>query len=269
MIQCNCVCHGRFDHPCDVPGGCGHLHQADVLERPSAACRVCRPPRGTRPWKLAPSGYTACQHCVDDMTEQLTEIRQRYYLLNPRPGSCTGDMSGRGSPGFGSRSPASDHIVVMRDSRSSPVAHVWRGSDGRIHREATRPPLSVFGALLIEAVDTAERRRLSDTHEFGSVAGLVPFLTRHLDWWATQRDVGEFGAKLRVLVSQLRPVTGSPRPKPFARCPNTIDLGEHTRSCGGPIFPPESTSDVIQCSACGRPWDLAEWRQLGDLLRAA
>lgn len=25
-LTCPCECHGRFDHPCNVEGGCGHLH---------------------------------------------------------------------------------------------------------------------------------------------------------------------------------------------------------------------------------------------------
>lgn len=154
----------------------------------------------------------------------------------------------------------------MRDARSSTDAHVWVGGDGRIHRESERPPLSVFGGLLIEAVDTVERRSLSETSELASVAGLVAFLGRHLVWWAAQEDVGEFAGRLDQLVSQLRPVTGEPRPRPFARCPNPIDLGDEIeRMCGGPLFPPVSLfAGVIACGGCGRGWEKDEWGLLGS-----
>lgn len=269
MVTCPCGCHDGFQRPCTVADGCGHLHRATGMDRPDSACRSCRPPRGTNPWRLAPSGYTACESCRDTMEDNLDEIQWRYYLLNPRPGS-SGDLDHRGSPGFGSRSPASDHVIVMRDGRSSHCARVWVGSDGRVHREPEKPPLSVYSVLLTEAVDTAERRVLSDRSEFESVLGLTVFLTRHIDWWGTQRDVGEFAGKLRRLVSQLRPVTGTPHPKPFARCPNTIDLGDGTRTCGGPLFAPVSLAvGVIECVGCGREWERPEWDEFGQLLRSA
>lgn len=31
--RCPCECHGRFGHPCNVVGGCGHLHQEEPLQQ--------------------------------------------------------------------------------------------------------------------------------------------------------------------------------------------------------------------------------------------
>jgi len=46
----------------------------------------------------------------------------------------------------------------MTDPRSSEVARTWRGADGRLHREAERPPLSVFGVLDTLAWEVVEAR---------------------------------------------------------------------------------------------------------------
>jgi hypothetical protein len=269
-VTCRCDCHGRFEAPCTISGGCGHLHAADVMERPSSACRSCRPPKGTRPWKLAERGFFACEQCGDEMANNLEEIGQRYYLLSPMQGGMGLD-GGRMAPGFESKAPGSDHIIVMRDHRSSDVAKVWVGGDGKIHREQDRPPLSVFGVLLTEAFDTAERRGLTQTTMFESVAQLTVFLARHLGWWSRQEDVGDFAERLRTLVNQLRPVTGAPRPKPFAQCPNVIELGDgETRVCGGPVYPPETLAmPVMECGGCGESWDRGNWEQLGQQMRSA
>ena len=271
MRVCRCECHGRFEHPCSIPGGCGHLHQASALDRPSNACIVCKPPRGKHSWKLSESGFFTCQQCRDGITSDLEEIGQRYYLLNPRPGSSSACDGTRGAPGFGSRSPASDHIIVMRDSRSAAEAHVWMGGDGRVHRESDHPPLSVFSILFTEAQDTFERRSLSDASLFSSVIGLTVFLGRHVEWWCRQSDVDQFAGRVGALVNQLRPVTGEPRPKPFARCPNVIDLGEgETRTCGGLLYVPDTlAAGVILCQGCGRPWNRDEWSQLSSAVRVA
>lgn len=262
-MSCSCTCHGRSEVVCSISGGCGHLHAADVMERPSSACLACPPPKGTRPWKRAERGFFACEQCTDEMASNLVEVEQRYYRLSPIQGGGAGD--GQPMPKeWESKSPGSDYIIVMRDSRSSQDVKVWIGGDGRIHRESERPPLSVYGVLVTEAFDTAERRELTRTTSFESVAALTTFLSRHLGWWARQDDVGEFAEKLRGLVAQLRPVTGDPRPKPFARCPNVIELGEgKSAPCGGSLYAPPAWSTAIECRDCGETWDRPKWRQLG------
>ena len=238
--------------------------------RPASACVTCKPPKATQAWRRAELGFV-CEACADRIPELLAEIAARYTLLSARPGG-NGDLGHRGAPGFGSRSPAQDHVIAMRDRRSSSQAHVWLGGDGRVHTESTRPPLSVWLVLVTEATDVAERRELSALPG-GAVPVLCEFLARHTDWWCHQPDVGIYFGRLRALARQLASVTRlegeEPRSRPFARCPNTLDLGEHTRTCGGPLYPPQASSSIIGCAACGRDWDRPEWGRLGLLLRSA
>jgi len=237
---------------------------SDPAVRPDWACLTHLPPTGTAPWRQAHEGYRTCDNCLDLIRGRLTEIAKRYGRLDPSPGA-SGDGS-RGAPGFGSRPPASDHVIVMTDPRSSSVARVWRGADGRLHRESERPPLSVFGVLDTLAWEVAEARGFDGGHGQRDVAGLCRWLDNQLDWITREEMVVELDVALRRLVAQLRPVTGDPR-RPIGSCPNTIDDGEHTRECGTRLYAP-LLGDTVACRACGRQWRSDEWMHLGDLLDA-
>src|SRR5690349_10517369 len=112
----------------------------DPLARPAGACVLCPPPRG-HAWTRADDRYVTCGGCCDKLRSRITEIAERYLRLDPRPGS-SGEAGSRGAPGFGSRAPASVHIISMMDPRSSQDSRVWLGKDGRVHQEETSPPRS-------------------------------------------------------------------------------------------------------------------------------
>lgn len=229
--------------------------------RPPGACQLCLPPHSnTRPWRQADPGYRTCGGCADWLETTLADIAERYARLDARPGR-SGD-NGRGSPGFVSVPPGSVHIMAMRDARSSPQAHVWMGSDGRVHRESLRPPLSVVNVLQTEAWAVAEVRGYTEAVP-GDVGALCRWLTAQLDWLTRQDTVADTAHALRQLQAQLRPVTGDPRIW-IATCPNTIDEGEHTRTCGNNLYAP-AKSDVIRCAACDRRWPRTKWVRLGQL----
>lgn len=248
---------------------------SDALTRPGGACVLCKPPLGARSWVRAYSGHRTCEHCQDKLTRTLGEIADRYEKLNPRPGA-QGDIGGRGSPGFGSRSPASDHVIAIRDARSSDVARVWVGGDGRVHKESERAPLSVYTTLLTEVFDVAERRSMSLPDPCLRVRHLTEWLKRHVEWLTRQENVVEFRDVLKALTRQLKPLTGDKPKKPFGHCPNTIDDGDHSHECGGPLFPPPVTYGTIKCDKCGRKWRRGEdpdehghdeWDRLGKLIK--
>jgi hypothetical protein len=152
----------------------------------------------------------------------------------------------------------------MTDPRSSSIARTWRGADGRLHRESERPPLSVFGVLDTLAWEVAETRDFAAGHGQRDVAGLCRWLDHQLDWVTREELVLEFDVELRRLVAQLRPVTGEPRIW-IARCPNTIDEGDHTRQCDADLFAPTGGSETIRCGGCGRRWPRWEWEDLGRI----
>lgn len=235
-------------------------------ERPPRACLLCPPPRKVGAWRLADDGYRTCAACLDRLRDTLREVGARWAALDPRPGA-QGEHGGRGAPGFGSRSPGSDHVIAMRDDRSTTVARVWLGSDGKIHRESERPPLSVRGELGRMAFYVAEVRDLTGPKPW-SVTAIVDWLDGQLDWITRRDGVGDFAATVRTLAAQLRPMTGEPGARRIGLCPNTVDEGEHTRECGAELRAP-LRGDEIRCRACGRRWPREEWLQLGRTLQAA
>lgn len=276
---------------------------APVLTRPDYACVLCLPPLGSRAWRRAEDGYRTCDTCLERLGEVLLDVVVRYQRLNPTPGS-NADAGGRGAPGFGSRSPASEHIILMRDRRSKscevafdgkvyvwdpkyqerlpvgvegplepPGAYVehreaWFGGDGRAHFEQERPPLSVPFTLSSLADLVAEERDM--TAPRGTVNDIAVWLDHQLDYVARQDWVTDVHEQLARLLGQLKPVTGDPKIK-IGECPNTIDEGEHTRECRTPLFAPTDSSkdDTIRCAGCGRPWPRENWVELGKLMQAA
>lgn len=233
---------------------------------PEGRCLLCPPPRGGRPWRRADEGYCTCNSCLERVRERLAEVGDRWAVLDPRPGAQGDDGTPR-PPGFGSRSPASDHVVAVRDWRSTRVARTWRGADGRVHRESQRPPLSVLAELFTLAQHVATARNM-DGPAVLTVEKISAWLDGQLDWVTRQPGVVDFDRVLRELVAQLRPLTGEPRPKRIGKCPNTIDEGEHTRECATPLFAPLK-GDEIRCWACGRRWPRDEWLGLGRTLQVA
>lgn len=233
---------------------------------PESRCLLCPPPSEGRSWRRADGGYRTCSGCLDRVRERLAEVDARYAALSPRPGA-QGNDGGPRPPGFGSRSPASDHVVAVRDWRSSRTARAWIGADGRVHHESQHPPLSVLAELFTLARHVADARELDGPMRL-TVAEIVRWLDGQLDWVTRQAGVVSFDRVLRELVGQLRPLTGEPRPKFIGECPNTIDEGEHTRECGARLYAPHR-GDEIRCRACGRRWPRGEWLALGRTMPVA
>lgn len=232
------------------------------LERPESACRTCRPPK-TDAWTLAEHGWRVCDRCFDRLEDMLSEINRRFFLLDPRPGR--GRLDSRGSPGFGSRSPANETVIAMRDPGSGTTAKVWLAADGRVHREDENPPRGVFNELLTYAVDVCERRGF-ERHGCASVPELCVWLAKHLDWMVRQDSIVEFHTAMARLVRQLRPVTGERR----------IGIGK-CGECGARLYAPTQVTvdpalgivaycDVIFCSGCEAQWQRSDWLNLGDEL---
>lgn len=169
-------------------------------------------------------------------------------MLDPTPSSGGWDGS-RGSPGFGSRSPASDHIIAMMDRRSSSDARVWVGGDGRVHREATNPPLSVFSVLDTWVWDVAEQRAF-DHRQLVSVEAVCRWLDNQLDWICRHEAVADFHEDVRKLLGQLRPASGE-RSVRVGTCPE----------CDAKLFAPKE-GDTIVCMECGERWPRPKWEHL-------
>lgn len=271
-------------------------------ERPAHACLLCPPPKN-RAWWPADPGYRTCSDCYDKIREQLREIGVRYLALDASPGA-SGEPSGRGAPGFGSRPAASPHVITMTDwrSKSCEVAfdgvqyvwdpnadtvlepgqygppggayverrEVWFGRDGRGHTEQENPPRSIPLALSGIAAMIAEERGMNSPTT-RQVPDLVRWIDAQMDWITRNDIVGDIRDELRSLAMQLRPVTGEPGRRHIGTCPRVIDEGEHTRECGTRLYAPVS-GDTIRCGnaeVCEGEWPRDEWLRLGSLLKDA
>lgn len=219
------------------------------IERPDYACRTCRPPK-TDAWILAEHGWRVCDGCFDRLADMLTEINVRFFLLDPRPGGGRSDS--RGAPGFGSRSPGSEHVIAMQDPSSGTGARVWLAQDGRVHREDENPPRSVLNELMTFAVDVCECRGIAH-HGCVSVPELCRWLRNHLGWIVCQESVVEFYSGLSRLVHQLRPVTGERR----------VGIGKC--KCGARLYAP-TEGDTVWCAGCDVSWGMSAWLPLSDQL---
>lgn len=237
-----------------------------TIQRPTNACVLCPPPK-TQAWWPADPSYKTCSNCYDRLRQHLNDIPTRYHMLDPNPGT-TGEHGSRGAPGYGSRAPASEHIIAMRDRRSSPIARTWLGRDGRLHRESERPPLSVHNVLDTLAWDIAEHRGTTGPAPHLGVPDLARWIDNNLDWITRQDSVVDLDHALRTLLTQLKPVTGDPGRRHIGFCPNTIDEDQVTRECGARLYAPLK-GDTIVCGTCDRVWPRSEWLRLGDLLVAS
>jgi len=240
----------------------------DPLARPSWACCLCPPPRNHN-WVRADDRHATCSPCYQRMREQLDEVESRYLQLDPRPGGSGIDGS-RGAPGFGSRPPGSVHIMAARDPRSSQVARVWVGRDGRVHAEDERPVPSVHGVLSTLAWAVAEHRAAHGSSINGEVAGpddradvfgLARYLDKHIDHVTRYAELAlEVDAALRDLLGVLRPVTGARRRK-AGNCPTPVVVDEESgrkEPCGTKLYA-SLDKDLIVCPSCGTPWRIEDW----------
>lgn len=232
-------------------------------DRPDGACLTHRPPKPDRPWTRADPGYATCRACYDrlhgwlspltrDNDGQPDSIPALFAALDPRPGVT--DHARRG-PGFGSRSPASDHVIAIRDPRS---ARVYPSDPHSAPGILTAWVQAVWedryeDAALGLADYWRRRARLPTT-----VAEAAVWLDRHLDWITRRGMVTDLHTELGELHSQLRAATGRRGQPPVGRCIELLATGE----CGAPIYmprgekpraPDEPIQDLpeLVCGSCG------------------
>jgi hypothetical protein len=215
----------------------------------TAVCIVPRCNRGdSRPRE---TDRYACANCVTALRHTLRGIEVYAHLLT----IMTLPLQGRGerrSPGFGSRSPARDDVIVALDYRSRTAGD---GPD-----DEASPTRSILGTLhqlaswVRDQQDVAAPREITVTTEIGYLLGGVEYAA-HQDW------VDEFATDLRELHAQCRRLAGDQPPRPIGRCPTLLDDGE----CGTPLYMP-TTGDSVHCHACNREWRRPEWERLAALL---
>lgn len=262
----------------------------DELVRPESGCLTHRPPKDGEEWAGAAAPYLICDGCAATIRSWLTDgttkdgqadnIPDLYAALDP---TNRVETNGRRSPGFGSKPPASVHVMAMRDRRSNFLWHedglvyvwaleklpegvhgplrgsyvdktvAWLGADGKWYRDDA-PSVSIAHVLGCLAWRVAEERTV--TPPLPHPADLCEFLDRHLDWAARQPWITELHTDVRRLIGQLHTATGNPKPKPVAWCIQILDDGQ---DCDTPIYMPTPKRNQLDlprlhCGGCGHDY---------------
>lgn len=280
---------------------------ADSLDRPDRACLLCPPPRKIGHWRPADPGYKTCGDCLDRIRRALTDVRDQWATLNPTP-TRAADPDSRGAPGFGSRSPASDHIITMRDPRSKSCE---TGVDATVYEHWTRdvhngwkpeplppgfigpPPLGGYATkrdawfggdgrphseqerppLSIPATIAGLCFLVAEDRDMqpptGPVDHLCRWLDAQLDHVTRQEWVVDVHEPIRELQGQLRAVHD--RRRLIGACSVLVGDDGDLHECGGKLYAPTELSwDVtIRCRSCGAEWARDEWLRLADILEAS
>lgn len=281
MTNCACACHTGPYTPCDIPGGCGHLHRVDRLpnlralaghgdipapaarqERPGWACAIHLPPKPGHTWRPADEGYRTCGACCNLLHRWLSplgvdtegrpdNLPYLYLTLDPRPGN---NGPGRRSPGFASRSPGSDHVISMRDARTVQVDDTDPCSAAAILRAWV---LWVWDERYDDQALNHPNYRQRRTELPATVNTAAAWLDRNLDWLTRRDTITDFHAELKELRRKLRAANGDRGQPPVGHCFEQLTDGE----CGAPIYmprgekpraPDEPITDLpeLVCPAC-------------------
>lgn len=210
------------------------------LERPAWACAIHLPPKPGQRWRRADDGYRTCGGCYDLLHRWLSPLGvdddnrpdnliYLYLSLDPRPGN---NGPGRRSPGFASRSPASDHVISMRDVRTVQVDERDPCSAAAILRQWV---LWVWDERYddnaLDQPDYQQRRRELPTN----VDGAAVWLDRQLDYLTRHDAITEFHTELKELRRKLRAAAGDGGQRPVGHCFEILTDGE----CGAAIYMPK------------------------------
>lgn len=190
--------------------------------------------------------YRGCDRCRNELLRWLGQIEDDYCRLNPIPASSP---LGGGTGAFGSKSPASDHVIAMLDRRSK--ANAVHGDD--------REGLLSVPAVVGEWSQYAWRE--SEDPLPGTVGEGFAYLRVRNDWLMQQDCAADFAEEIRRLYVQLR---GHAEPKrKIGECPAELVAETKTAPavrCEAPLRAAVD-DDVIRCHACGASW-MRPWHDL-------
>lgn len=141
-------------------------------------------------------------------------------------------------PGFGSRSPANDAVLVHTDPRSD-----YSDRDGVMTGE-----LGALGVVSSWAQVVIEERCIKSSP---SAFLDISLLRRNHDWIAHQSWVDEYASELRQVHAAVRVLAHDPVPRSVGSC---ISIDRRGYDCGGQVFEMDDASGV-KCSKCSRRYD--------------
>lgn len=162
-------------------------------------CTIC-----TKPTTFA----VACTYCLDALFVDLREIAREYRRLDPNPRSG-GSETGRRSPGFGSQSPANDHVIALRDRRTR----------ARVHGD-----LQNAHTFMVDWLHYVQRYRGMALSSPVSIEAAYYALYSHQDFIGRQEWVTDLAMGTRSVLGQLRSANGDEPPTKIGTCTCTGSL---------------------------------------------
>lgn len=160
----------------------------------------------------------ACEQCTERVRRQLREIETHTQIMTAtRSPGRSGSPGERRSPGFESRSPARDDVLVALDYRSSPTAS---GPD-----DQDNPVRSVLGTLHGITRWLREMQGVDEPRTPPTVTSEIVWLLPQIEWCAAQQWVDELAADVAELHRQTRRLAADAPPKAVGRCLMTGCVG--------------------------------------------
>ncbi|WP_027945967.1 hypothetical protein [Amycolatopsis taiwanensis] len=197
-----------------------------------------------------------CQDCVNRTVRQLREIGAYWHLLPAMVEPlCAG--GGRGAPGYASRTPARDDVLVALDPRAYPGGEPTTLHPDRETSWVRSIPLAIDG--LSEAL-ADERGHTGQPGAWG-----LGYVISAVQWCSEQHwfdelvdDIAELHAQCRALAHDV--------PDSLGACLEVL--------CGGFVFwrnawRGQQRVSVARCAACSREYEGLDLVRLGVAQEAA
>lgn len=181
--------------------------------------------------------------CTTRLQRQLRDLdTYATWFLTPQPYR---GATGRGAPGYGSRSPARDDVIVAMDVRSDGVV---KGED-----DSPTPIVSIPGGIRYIATWVSRMDGSRDTVPT-TVRACVAYLLGRVPHLVMEKDaIVTFNDQVGTLYSQARALAHDTPPKPLGNC---LVVG-----CDGKVFPlavlrdTDSNGDGARCQSCLRTYN--------------
>lgn len=185
------------------------------------------------------AGYRyACDHDIRAIQKRLREIGTYWTDALPAlTAPSRSGMAGRGTPGYGSRSPVNDDVVVARDFRSK--ANRIGPDDDPDPRPSLSAGIRDIALWIRDEFEEQAPRRWTVTTE-------IAYLLGQIDRSACSRWIVELELQIRQLHSQARTLAHDQPPAALGKC-ITVD-------CEGDVYPatlkgPKGPEEGGRCNA--------------------
>lgn len=264
---CVCDCHGRFDHPCSVEGGCGHLHEVHRCARAGQCAEREREERedGTRHWAggqiSIPRGL--CESCTRHLVQAIPKLPLDYVELTTLLG-----VAGQGSSDnvrFSRELPIpirlavktlQEQIVSETSTWVAPVAEVhnmeWLSTT---EESMSRPQYRVVRACRILANTTDTLLNLGPQEVSAWDSQGMPVWDEQYDCQDTVELDGVDGALRLLRLHELIKIVAG-------RGELTHRLSAPCPRCDRLALVRENGTSEVECRACGDRWGEDEYAAL-------